>query len=84
MTRAEAIELAVRRHLKSVADRGWMNIWSANNAVPTIVCHAVRTHYRIICKTYGVKDEPPQPVWLMWPEPVLHEPPYYDGHSLRI
>lgn len=49
LTRAEAIDLAVRRHVAATgSDAHWI-IGEAD-------ARAVRAHYRAVCRTYDVRD----------------------------
>jgi hypothetical protein len=59
MTRQDAITLAVRRSLRAVASRG---VWGENVIVfawmtggALIPLDAIRAHYRVVCRTYGVR-----------------------------
>lgn len=78
ITRAEAIDLAVRRTLTLRGiPAGTLVKWIAPDAV-----RAIRAHFRAICRTYGIKDERYDILWGR-PRVAVYDPPEYDGHSLR-
>lgn len=55
MTREKAIELAVRRHLRSETDWMWARIWLSEIRLPTIVMQAICRHFQVICRQYQVR-----------------------------
>jgi len=94
MTRETAIDLAVRRHLgqhpylgKATPDGVYFDNGLIAPLLPLERLKAIRAHFRVICRQYGVKAEP-------WPTDdlpfdmsgpaLVYSRDSYDGHSLRI
>ena len=105
ITRAEAIELAVRRHIGLTRqtpqelhdDVFYIRRFTSPSVMRPV--EAIRAHFRVICRTYGVVPMTSEDIIHQafakvsydthaWPQsqpsPLIYDPPEYDGHSLRI
>ncbi len=79
MTRQEAIETAVRRALRLrfpghyYATETPKVLHMANKTRPVVdyaLCKSIRAHFRVVCRQYGVKAEPPAV--------------FYHGYRIRV
>ena len=79
LTRAEAIDHAVRRHMKN-RPRPYDPVEEIDCiTLPSV--NAIRAHFRAICRTYQIVDVHKSPNGNVLY--VKHAGPEYDGHSLR-
>lgn len=59
ITRETAIDLAVRRYIGEQIDGVWppysIRVCAAVRAVPPDMTRAICTHFRVICRQYGIE-----------------------------
>ena len=82
MTRAEAIELAVRRWwgLCGPISRHLAADLAFEGGVASRDKRSITAHFRAVCRAYDVRDEPS----LQHPAPNSQIGACYDGHGHRI